>query len=65
LAPIAEWRLKVGSAGILLNVGPAILHTDFLSGSTFEHVVPEKLALNDHFGMLAAAAFSGMANGKF
>ncbi|KAL3084345.1 hypothetical protein niasHT_035171 [Heterodera trifolii] len=63
LSPSSEWRLHVGAPGVFVVVGSVLLHTNSpLIGDYFGHVVPDRLALNDHFTLITASGFCGLAN---
>ncbi|KAI6200216.1 hypothetical protein M3Y96_00709400 [Aphelenchoides besseyi] len=59
-APIPQWRLKVCSAGVFINVGKFILSArQPLTAHSLDRCIPERIALNDNFGLLSASGFMG------
>ncbi|KAI6225451.1 hypothetical protein M3Y99_01338000 [Aphelenchoides fujianensis] len=59
-APIQQWRLKVSSAGVFINVGKCVLSArEPLTAHSLLHCIPERMSLNDNFGLISASGFMG------
>jgi hypothetical protein len=64
-SPIAEWRLKVSSAGVFISVGKAVLSArQPLTAHSMQRTIPQRISLNDNFGLLTASGFVGDSHGK-
>ncbi|CAD5231098.1 unnamed protein product [Bursaphelenchus xylophilus] len=61
--PIPQWRLKISSAGVFINVGKYILSSrQPLTANIFNKAIPARLSIHDTFLFIAASGYVGESN---